>query len=174
MRILALLPLLAAVSVAQVPPAIEAIINEETLAGPVQFLASDALEGRGVGSRGDRLARDYIISTLRLLGCTGGMPDGSFDQPVPILGVRSEIVQPVTLRGAKGAAVMRSPEEFTVWAARPDAESRWQEAEIVFIGYGIASPEFNWDDYKDVDLKGKIALVMNNDPSTDVFLKYFF
>lgn len=167
MRILAILPLLTTFLAAQVPSAVEALINEQSIAGPVQFLASDALEGRGVGSRGDRLARDYIISTLRLLGCTGGMPDGSFDQPVPILGVRSEIVQPVTLRGVKGAAVMRSPEEFTVWAARPDAESRWQEAEIVFIGYGINSPEFNWDDYKDVDLKGKVALVMNNDPSSD-------
>ena len=167
MRILLLLPLFAAALAAQTPAAIEALITEQSLAGPIRYLASDALEGRGVGSRGDRLARDYITSTLQLLGCTGGMPDGGFDQPVPILGVRSEIVRPVTLRGPKGAAVMRSPEEFTVWAARPDAESHWQDAEIVFIGYGITAPEFQWDDFKDADLKGKVALVMNNDPSSD-------
>lgn len=145
----------------------EETITVDALIGPLQFLASDALEGRGVASRGDALARDYIASTLRLLGYTGGMPDGGFQQPVPITGIRSTLQSPVTLRGPRGELVQRSPDEFTLWASRPDAESLWREAEVVFIGYGIVAPEFQWDDYKGCDLNGKIALVMNNDPSTD-------
>ena len=148
-------------------PSVEELITIDSLAAPLEFLSSDAMEGRGVGSRGDRLARDYIATTLRMFGCNGGMSDGSFQQPVPIVGIRSALDAPVTLVGPKGSLVARSPEEFTLWAARPDAQSIWREAEVVFIGYGIVAPEFQWDDYKGCDLAGKIALVMNNDPSTD-------
>ncbi|MSR74217.1 MAG: M20/M25/M40 family metallo-hydrolase [Planctomycetes bacterium] len=170
MRSLISLILFAAVCAAQVPISVtnvEGLITVDAIAGPLEFLSSDALEGRGVGSRGDRLARDYIASTLRLMGCTSALADGGFQQPVPIVGIRSSLDAPVTLSGPKGTLVARSPEEFTLWASRPDAQSVWREAEVVFIGYGIEAPEFQWDDYKGCDLAGKVALVMNNDPSSD-------
>lgn len=170
------LPLLAAVLVAlaatpvpaQNPAApVEGLITPASLAAPLRHLASDEFEGRGVGSRGDRLARSYLATQFQLFGIAPGMPEGGYDQPVPIVGITAIPDVPLTVKGPQGQGAFAAPEDYVVNAGRPDAETGWRDLEIVFVGYGITAPEYDWNDFKDADVKGKVLLVMNNDPSSD-------
>lgn len=120
------------------PPAAPAPITPAELAGHVRFLASDALEGRGVGTRGDELARGYIAAQFESCGLRPGMPDGTWHQPVPILGIRSEVKAPLVAHGAKGEATFAAPDDFTAVAGNPAAAAAWQHAELVFAA--TASP----------------------------------
>ncbi|GAB4141319.1 MAG: M28 family metallopeptidase [Planctomycetota bacterium] len=165
----ALLPvLLLPAAAAQNPAAlVEDRITESSLAGPIRFLSSDELEGRGVGTRGDLLARRYIASQFEQFGLEPAGPDGGWEQRVPILGILSKVVQTLAATGDKGVASFTAPEEFTAVAGSPQKGARWRDAELVFVGYGIAAPEQNWDDYKGADVRGKVLLFLNNDPSGD-------
>ncbi len=142
-------------------------ITVDTLAGPIRFLASDLLEGRGVGSRGDELSRAYLESQFRFLGLGPGAADGSYHQAVPIVGIKSKISAPLAAEGQGGAITFEGPTDFTAWTGRPSPESRWDGLPVVFVGYGITAPEQQWNDFKDADVKGKVLLVMNNDPAAD-------
>ncbi len=154
--------------VAQNPAAsVEERITVESLSAPMAFLADDLLEGRGVGSNGDALTQLYLKSQFELFGLKPGGEDGSWTQRVPILGMKAETVQALTVKGPDGEATFEAPTDYTSFAARPEAELAWKDAEVVFVGYGIHAPEQQWDDYGDFDMTGKVALVMNNDPSTD-------
>lgn len=145
----------------------ESQINEAVLRAHVEFLSSDELGGRGVGTEGDVLARNYIAAQLRAAGCEPGAADGSWLQPVPILGIKSNVTKSLKARGAKGTAAFEAPTDYTAVAGSPDATAAWDEAEVVFVGYGINAPEQKWDDFQGVDVRGKVLLVMNNDPSAD-------
>ena len=133
----------------------------------MRFLGSDLLEGRGVGSRGDRLARAYIASQLLAAGCEPGGPDGSWEQPVPILGITASVATSLAARGADGARTFEAPTDYTAVAGNAERSAAWRDAELVFVGYGIDAPEQSWDDFGDFDVRGKVLLVMNNDPSDD-------
>lgn len=146
---------------------VEGWITPNSLAGPLRFLASDDLEGRGVGSRGDRLARSYLATQFQMLGMEGGAEGGSFDQPVPIVGITALPKLDLSAKGPEGEGTFAAPSDYVAFAGKPDAETSWVDAELVFVGYGITAPEYHWDDFKDADLKGKVLLVMNNDPSSD-------
>jgi Zn-dependent M28 family amino/carboxypeptidase len=145
----------------------ESQINEGVLRAHVEFLSSDELGGRGVGTNGDVLARNYIASQLRAAGCSPGAADGGWMQPVPILGIKSTVKKALTASGANGSTSFTAPTDYTAVAGSPDAAAKWSDAEVVFVGYGIDAPEQNWDDYQGVDLRGKVLLVMNNDPADD-------
>jgi hypothetical protein len=142
-------------------------ITKAELLAHVRFLADDLLEGRGPGTRGDQLARTYISTQLQAAGLQPGGADGSWMQPVPILGITSEVTTPLHARGPKGDAKFTAPDDYTAVAGSPDATAAWNGAELVFVGYGIHAPEQQWDDFGDVDLRGKVLLVMNDDPSFD-------
>lgn len=145
----------------------ESQINEGVLRAHVEFLSSDELGGRGVGTKGDVLARNYIAAQLRAAGCEPGAADGGWMQPVPILGIKSTVTQSLAARGPKGTSSFEAPTDYTAVAGNPAASAAWSNAEVVFVGYGIDAPEQNWDDYQGVDLNGKVLLVMNNDPADD-------
>jgi len=145
----------------------ESQINEGVLRAHVEFLSSDELGGRGVGSTGDVLARNYIASQLRAAGCLPGAADGGWMQPVPILGIKSTVTRALAANGPKGTASFEAPMDYTAVAGSPDANAAWNDTEVVFVGYGIDAPEQNWDDYQGVDLRGKVLMVMNNDPADD-------
>ncbi len=128
----------------------------------LRFLSSDLLEGRAPATRGGRLASEYIASQLRASGVEPGV-NGSYFQQVPIDIVRAE---PSSIRASASGtatAVLRYPEDVVMWAG---SASRTSEArgEVVFVGYGSVAPEYRWDDYKSVDVRGKILLVLVNDP----------
>ncbi|MEC8252349.1 MAG: M28 family peptidase [Planctomycetota bacterium] len=149
------------------PAAAEALITEEVLRAHVSYLSSDDLKGRGVGTDGDRAARAYLAAELEKVGCAPGGQDGSWEQPVPILGIQSTVTTPLTASGEGGEATFSAPVDYTAVAGSPAASATWDGAELVFVGYGIDAPEQRWDDFGDVDVAGKVLLVMNNDPSSD-------
>ena len=127
-------------------------------------LASDAFEGRAPGSRGETKSVAYIVDQFKKMGLTVGNTDGSFTQKVPLVGI--------TAAGAPLVAQERrgdhSPEvEGRVWSAGRSTSRRrasLNNSELVFVGYGVVAPEFNWDDYKGVDVKGKTLVMLVNDP----------
>jgi Zn-dependent M28 family amino/carboxypeptidase len=147
--------------------AVEHLINVPALEASIRFLSDDLLEGRGVGSRGDQLARRYIATQMQMSGLAPAGPDGAWEQEVPILGITAEVTAPLQAGGAHGSASFKAPDDFTAVAGRPDAVTAWQDAELVFAGYAITAPEQKWDDIKGADLKGKVLLVLNNDPADD-------
>ncbi len=139
-------------------------ITPERLRAHIRFLASDLLEGRGPATRGDRLAEAYIQAQLEALGLAPGAPEGGFIQKVPLVAIRPSFAGPAVFRSERGV-VQGTPGENLVASSGVQApEARVDDAEVVFVGYGIQAPEYRWDDYKDADLRGKVLLVMNNDP----------
>ncbi len=151
------------------PPALLAsrTIQPAEIRGAVRLLSSDAFEGRGVGSRGDTVTRAYIAAEFERLGLSVMGDDGSFTQSVPILGLTTTIESQLVATGKAGEARMQAPADYTAVAGSPAAQARWQDAEIVFCGYGIKAEAQQWDDWKEQDVRGKVVLVMNDDPSSD-------
>jgi Zn-dependent M28 family amino/carboxypeptidase len=158
--------ILTAVVAAQNPAAsVEGLINRDSLAGPLEFLSHDLLEGRGVGTRADELSRLYIRTQMAMFGLQPAGPEGSFEQRVPIVGITAAVTRPLTAKGPGGEASFQAPEDYTAFAGRRDPTTSFDDAPLVFVGYGIDAKEEGWNDFKDVDVAGKVLLVMNNDPS---------
>ena len=129
----------------------------------LRFLASDLLEGRAPATRGGRLAEEYIATQLQAFGVKPGVDDSSYFQNVPIDVVKAD---PATIRvvaSGKASANLRFTDDVVVWpGSATDASSA--RGELVFVGYGAVAPEYNWDDFKNTDVRGKILLVLVNDP----------
>ena len=142
-------------------------IRENRVRADVRFLSSDLLEGRGPATRGDRLAREYLASRFEAIGLEPGAPGGSWEQGFDLVGVTAAC--PEVLRFSRGTAGtdLRFHEDYVAFSGAQAPEVRVDDAEVVFVGYGIVAPEQGWDDYKGADLKGRVLLVMNNDPESD-------
>ncbi|SRR6266508_40565 len=142
-------------------------ITEELLRAHTKILASDLLEGRGPATRGDSLAEAYIQSQMEALGVEPGAPGGGWIQKVPLVGVKASFSGPAVFRSERGSAEGVPGDNFVAFSGVQKPAAKIEDAEIVFVGYGIVAPEFRWDDYKDADLSGKVLLMMNNDPESD-------
>ncbi len=142
-------------------------ITEEVLRAHTKLLASDLLEGRGPATRGDSLAEAYIQSQMEAMGVKPGAPGGGWIQKVPLVGMRAAFSAPAVFRSERGSAEGVPGNDLVAFSGVQEAEARIEDAEIVFVGYGIVAPEYQWDDYKDTDLSGKVLLMMNNDPEND-------
>jgi Zn-dependent M28 family amino/carboxypeptidase len=138
-------------------------ITSAEIDGHLRFLSSDLLEGRAPATRGGRLTAEYIASQLRAAGVRPGVGDTSYFQTVPIDVVAADAATLRASASGKATAALRFPEDVVVWAgsAAPRSEAR---GELVFVGYGSTAPEYRWDDFKDADVKGKVLLVLVNDP----------
>ena len=162
-RITLLLSLcLAAAPVLAQPASAPAPITPNEIDGHLRFLSSDLLEGRAPATRGGRLAAEYIAAQLRVFGVEPGV-NGSYFQKVPIDIVAAN---KATIRAAttgRATTTLRYPEDVVVWAGSA-AESSAARGEVLFVGYGATAPEYKWNDFKDVDVRGKILLVLVNDP----------
>ena len=135
-------------------------IRGEQIAAHVQFLSDDLLEGRGPSTRGGDLAARYLAAQLTLLGFEPAGENGTYFQQVAIV---ESIVDPsFTLRAGLGAP-FRYLEDVVAVSGVQSPQVR-TTGEIVFVGHGIVAPEYNWNDYAGVDMKGKVALIMVNDP----------
>ncbi len=147
-------------------------INEARLRAHLEFLASDLLEGRGPGTRGDELAQAYIVSQLRQLGFrpAGTSPDG-WRQLVPLRGVTTTSPETVTFKHGSDQLTLKHSDDYILNDGKALENIEIDDAELVFVGYGITAPEYHWDDYQGIDVKDKIVVVMNNDPesSSDLF-----
>lgn len=144
------------------------LITEDLLRGHIRFLASDVTEGRGTASRGDDIAMAYIAAQMEALGLKPGATDGSWYQRFDVVGINSHIPEVVSFRAGARSVTLKSHEDFIGVAGEQKADVTLDHAELVFAGYGIQAPEYQWDDFKDVDVRGKILLVMNNDPDHSV------
>ncbi|MBI3184749.1 MAG: M20/M25/M40 family metallo-hydrolase [Myxococcales bacterium] len=141
-------------------------IDARLIQAHTRFLASDLLEGRGPASRGDRLAQEYLAAQFEALGLLPGSPDGTYYQPFELVGITGNPDRLAFSAGQKRLE-LRYHEDFIAVSGGQEPESRIDSAELVFVGYGIVAPEYQWDDFKGVDLRGKVLLVMNNDPEDD-------
>jgi Zn-dependent M28 family amino/carboxypeptidase len=145
-----------------------AVIDEALLRRDVTRLASDDFEGRGPGSEGDRRARAYLASRLAEAGCAPAFAGGSWEQPVAIVGLSTELPERWAFSNRDGAEVSFSRrDEFIGGIGVQEPEAAIEDAEVVFVGYGIEAPEQRWDDFKGADLAGKVLLMLNDDPDWD-------
>jgi Zn-dependent M28 family amino/carboxypeptidase len=136
-------------------------VSVQAMDAHLRFLADDLLEGRAPATRGGRLAAQYVAAVFRTLGLEAAGPDGSYFQPVALVGMTP---QPALVWGTGAAtASLRYRDEFVAWAERPD-EHIAVDGDVVFVGYGIRAPEWRWDDYKGEPLRGKVLLMLVNDP----------
>lgn len=130
-----------------------------------RFLASDLMEGRGVGTRGGRLAAEYIASQLELIGAKPAGDGGTYFQRVPLIGVETDPSSEVTASAAGGSVPLKWLDEFVGANERQNA-SDTIDADAVFVGHGIVAPEYNWDDFKGVDVRGKVVVLFTNEPAS--------
>lgn len=142
-------------------------ITEEALRADIAFLADDLLEGRGPGTRGDLLAQKYIISQFRLIGLQPAARDGGWTQTVPLLGVTTRPPKTMTFQADDRSLELKNSDDYIVTCGTGVEQANIKDADVVFVGYGMQAPEYEWDDFKDVDVRGKILLCMNNDPADD-------
>ncbi len=129
----------------------------------LQYLASEPLQGRGVGTRGEELATDYIASQLQKAGIKGAGERGSYFQSVPLVLVTSG--PGTTLHISKGASNLPLKLEEDFAGVSHTQKSEDFEGEALFVGHGISAPEFGWDDYKGIDVKGKVVVLFTNEPT---------
>ncbi|HET7234132.1 MAG TPA: M20/M25/M40 family metallo-hydrolase [Longimicrobium sp.] len=155
-------PTLAPVRVQPGLAAAEQQITAPRLLEHMRVLASDRFAGRGPGTRGEDSTVAYLSEQFRRMGLRPGNPDGTYVQDVPLVGTTSQVAASVAVRGQ--AKELRSPDEIVAWSARPDSLVRVDASEVVFVGYGVVAPEFGWDDYKGVDLRGKTVVMLVGDP----------
>jgi len=143
-------------------------IRPEAIRAHTRALADDLMEGRGTASRGERLAQLYIVSQLERLGLQPAAPGGGWLQPFDVVGITSHDPETLRFNHANGKTTeLRYGDDYIAFSGVAEPEARVTNAEVVFAGYGIVAPEYGWDDYKGTDVKGKVVLLMNNDPEDD-------
>lgn len=139
-------------------------ITEKGLLSHIEVLASDEFEGRAPGTAGEELTVEYLVGQFRQLGLAPGNPDGTYVQEVPLVGLTGTVAEASFLGGGEPVP-MRGKEDFIALTTRPVPEVEVRDSELVFVGYGVVAPEYEWDDFKDVDVSGKTLLVLVNDPA---------
>ncbi|HUJ16113.1 MAG TPA: M28 family peptidase [Thermoanaerobaculia bacterium] len=167
------LPLLALVFVfaasSSIPTAVQRGMNsfrKDAMRAHDQFLASDLLEGRGPGTRGDDLAMQYIAAQFESYGLEPAGDNGTYYQRVPLLGVTmdaSKTSLSFTKEGAAAIGPLKHMDEF-VATDQTQQGSNTIDSDLVFVGHGVVAPEYRWDDYKGLDAHGKTLVMLVDDP----------
>jgi Zn-dependent M28 family amino/carboxypeptidase len=146
-------------------------INPDHIRWHVRYLSHDLLEGRGTGQRGGDIAAEYIATQFAEYGLKPAGDNGSYLQKVPLVGITTmpettfEFVFP-NAKGGIGRTPLKPLDEYVAYDQMQQPQSD-VDAEIVYVGYGIEAPEYNWDDYKGVDVRGKVLLMLVNEPPSD-------
>ncbi len=142
------------------PASISGPIDPARLSATVRMLASDEFEGRAPGTRGEAKTVEYLTREFEALGLTPGGENGSWTQTVPL--IRTQLQQPGAIE--IGGQQMQLGADVYLSTVRPVERARIENAPMVFVGYGVTAPERQWDDFKGVDLNGKVAVFLINDP----------
>jgi Zn-dependent M28 family amino/carboxypeptidase len=144
------------------PKEAEAAITPAGLLAHIRVLGSDEFEGRAPGSKGETLSVDYITKQMQKLGLKPGNPDGTYTQEVPLAGI---LGTPTASFTAKGETIdLQSPNDFVAFTQQIVPEVSVKDSDVVFVGYGVVAPEYGWDDFKNIDVKGKTLVFLINDP----------
>ena len=155
---------------AALPPAAAAAmksIDPEHIRAHVKFLSDDLLEGRGTGQRGGDIAALYIATQFELDGLKPAGDNGTFLQKVPMVGIATDPRSTVELTPAKGDPIPLKLRDDVVAMDETQEPADDVDAPVVFVGYGLEAPEYNWNDYKDADVRGKVLLMLVNEPPSD-------
>jgi Zn-dependent M28 family amino/carboxypeptidase len=132
----------------------------------IEDLAADSMEGRAPGTPGEAKAIAYMQSQFKALGLAPGNPDGSYLQNVDLIGYKAH---PTAALSAGGKTIaLKYPDDFIANSRHDRRETKVDKSDVVFVGYGVVAPEYGWDDYKGVDVKGKTILMLVNDPPVRV------
>jgi len=163
------LPFVAATTTSSVPPAMQRALDAfsaNALRAHDRFLASDMLEGRGPGTRGDDLAMQYIAAQFEAVGLKPAGDHGSFFQKVPLIGISTDTANTslaFTKDGANVIGPMKLRDEYVGQNKQQD-ENATIDSDVVFVGHGVTAPEYKWDDFKGLDTKGKTLIMLVDDP----------
>ncbi|OLC55887.1 MAG: hypothetical protein AUH92_01220 [Acidobacteria bacterium 13_1_40CM_4_69_4] len=170
---LAFLSLLPAIAVLAAPPAVSPELRRvldaadaKRIDADLRFLADDFLEGRGTGQRGGRLAALYLETRFRLLGLKPGASQDSYLQEVPLVGVETQPQSRLVIAAGDLRLEARWLDDYVANSGTQKDEEEI-DAPLVFVGYGVVAPEFRWDDFKGEDVKGKVLVMLVNDPPSD-------
>src|SRR2546428_128709 len=170
---LAFLSLLPAIAVLAAPPAVSPELRRvldaadaKRIDADLRFLADDFLEGRGTGQRGGRLAALYLETRFRLLGLKPGASQDSYLQEVPLVGVETQPQSRLVIAAGDLRLEARWLDDYVANSGTQKDEEEI-DAPLVFVGYGVVAPEFRWDDFKGADVKGKVLVMLVNDPPSD-------
>jgi Zn-dependent M28 family amino/carboxypeptidase len=143
-----------------------ALLSGKAMAAHDQFLASDLLEGRGPGTRGDEIAQQYIAAQFESYGLQPGGDNGTYYQNVPLIGVATDR-EKSSLAFTKNGTAIGAPLKFgdqVVGQNQTQTENGTIDSELVFVGHGVVAPEYKWDDYKSLDTRGKTLVMLVDDP----------
>ena len=141
-------------------------INPERIRAHVRFLSHDLLEGRGTGQRGGDIAAEYIGTQFALYGLKPAGDNGTYMQRVPLVGITPQPETTFSLVPQDGAPMDLKPLDQYVAYNETQQPISDVDAPIVYVGYGIDAPEYHWDDYKGVDVRGKVLLMLVNEPTS--------
>lgn len=130
----------------------------------IKKLSSDEFEGRLPGSKGEELTVAYLIDRFKAAGLQPGNPNGSWSQNVPLVGLTPEFSGPLVVKKDRGTESFQVRDDFVPFSQQVTDDITLDNSEIVFVGYGVQAPEFQWDDYKGLDVKGKTLVMLVNDP----------
>ena len=133
----------------------------------VKEISHDKYEGRGPGSRGNVAARQYLAAEFEAMGLEPGAADGGWEQPFHLVGINTDQPDEWTFLRGDNSLTLKQWDQYVVSSGLQSERAEFENAEVVFVGYGIQAPEYDWDDYKGQDLTGKVLLIMNNDPEWD-------
>jgi Zn-dependent M28 family amino/carboxypeptidase len=147
---------------AELKPALDSV-NTDDLMRHIKELSSDAYEGRGPGTKGEELTVKYLTEQFQKLGLKPGNPDGTFVQKVPLAGFRAE-PEGMFKAGDKEMR-LENLKDYVAVSRRYEPQVNVENSDVVFVGYGVSAPEYGWDDYKGLDVKGKTIVMLINDPA---------
>jgi Zn-dependent M28 family amino/carboxypeptidase len=149
------------VSMEAMEPALSAITPADLLRHTAA-LAHDSMEGRSPGSIGEERAVRYLESAFRSMGLAPGNPDGTYIQNVPLVSITPQVTASLVMRDM--TVPLEGVRDYIASSRRVTPEVKVANSDLVFVGYGVVAPEYGWDDYKDVAVRGKTILMLVNDP----------
>ena len=146
---------------ADLKPALDSITANDILQH-TKVISADEYEGRGPGTKGEELTVKYLTEQFQRIGLKPGNPDGTFVQKVPLVGFTGAATASFTV-GSKQID-LKFPQDYVAVSRRFVPESKVENSDMVFVGYGVVAPEYGWDDYKGLDVRGKTIVMLINDP----------
>jgi Zn-dependent M28 family amino/carboxypeptidase len=146
----------------ELPKEAENAIDQDGLLDHIKVLGSDKFEGRAPGTAGENLSVEYITGQFKKLGLKPGNPNGTYIQEAPLAGILSTPTAAFTVADKK--MELKSPNDFVAFTQRITPEIEVKDSDVIFVGYGVVAPEYGWDDFKGIDLKGKTLVFLINDP----------
>src|SRR5712692_563236 len=138
-------------------------IDIDALLAHTKMLSSDEYEGRAPGTKGEELSVTYLVDQFKKVGLKPGNTDGTYVQKVPLIGI-TPAPAPLVFKKGSQQQTLKWKDDVVAWTKHVAPSASIDNSEMVFVGYGVVAPEFNWDDYKGVDVKGKTLVVLVNDP----------